>query len=72
LQHRRTRRNVGRVTVFLVGGVIVIALMLGFAIGWLVRRAAHWCPRCGGNLCCVDCQHHPAFRLKTTDRLPVK
>ena len=30
-------------------------LVLGLALGWLLRGPARWCPRCGHGLVCLEC-----------------
>lgn len=38
--------------------LVVMALagfLVGVALGWYLRRANAWCPRCGGGLSCRGC-----------------
>ena len=35
--------------------VAVMALTLGLALGWYLRRKERWCTACGGRLACRGC-----------------
>jgi len=37
----------------------VCSVPVGMAIGWFLRRANTWCPRCGGVLTCRGCGQRP-------------
>ena len=40
----------------LVTGSVVLALVLGFAAGFVTfRRTLQWCPVCGAGLRCIEC-----------------
>jgi hypothetical protein len=54
-------------------GSVVLALVVGFAAGFVTfRRSLKWCPSCGAGLRCIECtsrratairSDHPAGRL---------
>jgi hypothetical protein len=48
--------SVNGMTSVLVITCVVAALLLGIIAGWVSRRHAHWCPRCGGRLTCAVCR----------------
>jgi hypothetical protein len=33
----------------------ILALVVGVALGWYLRRATSWCPQCGDRLTCQSC-----------------
>jgi hypothetical protein len=40
--------------------IIIGSALVGMALGWYLRRATSWCPRCGGILTCRACGQRPA------------
>jgi hypothetical protein len=37
------------------------SLLAGVALGWYLRRANDWCPRCGDQLTCEGCGARAAW-----------
>lgn len=42
-----------------IAAVAIFFLLAGVALGWYLRRANAWCPRCGGALRCRGCGERP-------------